>query len=560
MNKTLFAQASPGALVPQADATNAAGGLAYKPSDEQALAQLAMTGTFGNAFYCSAEQQLTDLLVLAEKVSNEYLAQLAVYACLKGWMKDTPIVLLALLSTRSASLFEKAFDLIVTDGKMLRNFVQVIRSGIVGRKSLGTVPKRKINQWLNKASAYQLLNANIGNNPTLGDVIRMAHPKASDPARQALFRWIIGSTTEESKALLPDNVKAFMDFNAGLTNTDNQESAELTTEDKEVTTPPVPDVPFLMLTEFNLSGPQWQVIADRMTWSQLRQNLTTFEKKELFKVPEFAQKLAERLADPELVRKAKVFPFQIMSTYLNVGSKLPFGIKNALNDALEVSLENVPDFPELTTVACDVSGSMKDPVTGRRDHQQSYRKGNQTVTPPPPITNRQVAALMTCAVMRRCKSPLVWGFDDNLYDFGPELNPRDTVLTNAEKIAKYNGGATACWLPLKQLYEQNIKQDLVILTSDNESWVVDRDSTRSYNRWAKGTELQKYWNAYKSKFPNAKLVLIDISPEATAQAVSSKDVLNIAGFSDEVFTIIDLFINNKLGKEHWVGEIKKTAL
>lgn len=543
MNPHLFAKTSPGALVPPTDTTNAAGGAAYKASDEQALAQLALTGTFANAFYCSAEQQLTDLLVLAEKVSNEYLAQLAVYSRLKGWMKDTPVVLLALLSTRSTSLFEKAFDQIITDGKMLRNFVQVIRSGVVGRKSLGTVPKRKINQWLNAASSYQLLNANIGNNPSLGDVIRMAHPKASNPARQALFRWIIGSTNEESKALLPDNVKAFMEFNANPSDT-----LEL------------PDVPFLMLTEFNLNGPQWQVIADRMTWSQLRQNLSTFEKKELFKVPEFAQKLQERLADPELVRKAKVFPFQLMSTYLNAGYRMPFGIKNAINDALEVSLENVPDFPELTTVACDVSGSMRDPVTGQRENKQTYRKGKDTVQPAPPITNQQVAALMTAAVMRRCKSPLVWGFDDKLYDFGQELNPRDTVLTNAEKIAKYHGGATACWLPMKHLYDNNIKQDLVILVSDNESWVIEQRNSFGDNRYAKGTELQKYWNAYKVKYPKAKLVLLDISPNATVQAKAIKDVLSVGGFSDEVFKIINLFINDQLGKEYWVGKIKKTAL
>ena len=30
---------------------------------------------------------------------------------------------------------------------MLRNFVQIIRSGVVGRKSLGTTPKRLVRGW-----------------------------------------------------------------------------------------------------------------------------------------------------------------------------------------------------------------------------------------------------------------------------------------------------------------------------------------------------------------------------------------------------------------------------
>ena len=48
------------------------------------------------------------------------------------------------------------------NGRMLRNFVQILRSGQTGRKSLGTAPKRLVQTWLESAGDRQLLNASVG--------------------------------------------------------------------------------------------------------------------------------------------------------------------------------------------------------------------------------------------------------------------------------------------------------------------------------------------------------------------------------------------------------------
>ena len=50
---------------------------------------------------------------------------------------------------------------------MLRTFVQILRSGVTGRKSLGSAPKRLILQWLERADVRKLLQASIGNAPSL---------------------------------------------------------------------------------------------------------------------------------------------------------------------------------------------------------------------------------------------------------------------------------------------------------------------------------------------------------------------------------------------------------
>jgi 60 kDa SS-A/Ro ribonucleoprotein len=127
-------------------------------------------------------------------------------------------------------------------------------------------------------------------------------------------------------------------------------------------------------------------------------------------------------------------------------------------------------------------------------------------------------------------------------------------MTNAQKLASIGGGGTNCSAPLRQLNKAKSKGDLVIYVSDNESWI---DSNRS---WNSGTETMKQWNEFKVRNPNAKLVCIDIQPNATTQASERGDILNIGGFSDQVFEMIALFDKDELNPDHWVGVIEEVEV
>lgn len=71
----------------------------------------------------------------------DFVAKTAIYARERGHMKDMPALLLASLATRDVAVFARAFPRVVDNGKMLRNVV-ILRSGQVGRKSLGSRPKK----------------------------------------------------------------------------------------------------------------------------------------------------------------------------------------------------------------------------------------------------------------------------------------------------------------------------------------------------------------------------------------------------------------------------------
>jgi 60 kDa SS-A/Ro ribonucleoprotein len=68
------------------------------------------------------------------------------------------------------------------------------------------------------------------------------------------------------------------------------------------------------------------------------------------------------------------------------------------------------------------------------------------------------------------------------------------------------------------------------------------------------------WAAFKQRNPGAKLVCIDLQPYATTQAVERQDILNIGGFSDQVFDVIAAFAKSTLSTDHWVGVIDKVSL
>jgi 60 kDa SS-A/Ro ribonucleoprotein len=141
-NRNLFATV--GASLPEADAVNNAGGRAFALSPKAALAQMAVTGVFNDTFYTDAKSQLAAAKELVGQVDALFLAKLAVYARENAFMKDMPAFLAATLASKDVVMLGRVFDRVVDNGKMLRNFVQMIRSGETGRKSLGTRPKKLV--------------------------------------------------------------------------------------------------------------------------------------------------------------------------------------------------------------------------------------------------------------------------------------------------------------------------------------------------------------------------------------------------------------------------------
>ncbi|EAX7766643.1 TROVE domain-containing protein, partial [Salmonella enterica] len=130
--------------VPLANASNQQGAAAFAFTPRHKLAQMVMTGCMNETFYASGQAQLNDVLATAKDLDDLFLAQLAIYGRERGMMKDMPALLTAILAARGSALLPVVFARVINNGRMLRNFVQILRSGVTGRRSLGTRPKKLV--------------------------------------------------------------------------------------------------------------------------------------------------------------------------------------------------------------------------------------------------------------------------------------------------------------------------------------------------------------------------------------------------------------------------------
>lgn len=514
-NKKLFSTYS----TKTADTTNDSGGKAYAMEAEEALAQLACTGCFGDTFYVKAEVQLARVVEETKAVSDEYLAKLAVYSRSKGYMKDMPALLCAILSTRDKELFKLVFNTVIDNVKMLRNFVQIMRSGVVGRKSLGSLPKKLIQRWLESKDDTYLFRNSIGNDPSLADVIKMVHPRPKNRTRENLYAYLLGK--EYDFNLLNHEIQHFEEFKRDL---------KTGTSDKAL-----PVVPMQLLTALPLTNEHWKELATSSTWTTKRINLQTFRRHHVFEDQGVVDRLAADLANAELISRSRAFPYQLLMAY-KMSSDIPSKLQNALQDAMEVATQNVESFDGNVVVCPDVSGSMRSPVTG-------YRYGATSA-----VQCIDVAGLVASTILRQNENATVLPFDRDVVDV--TLNPRDSVMTNARTLASIRGGATTIAAPLRRLNEQNAKVDLVIFVSDNESWA---DRSRG-----SGTAMMEQWRTLKRRNPKAKLVCIDVVPNLSKQVYDDKDILHVGGFSDNVFEVINNFVKND--GNGWVDVIKSVNL
>jgi len=518
-NTTLFNTRA--AALPAADTRNEAGGKAYAFSAKHALAQYAVTGCLNGTYYADAQQQLETVLRLCGQVPVEFIAQTAVYCRERGHMKDMPALLCAALATLDTGALKRVFDRVIDDGKMLRNFVQIVRSGVAGRKSLGTAPKRMVQRWFERRDDAAVFRSSIGQSPSLADVVKMVHPRPATPQRAALYAWLCGRKHE--RAALPATVAAFDQWM-------EQRAGDL------------PDVPFQMLTAQPLSPAHWKQIARTASWQATRMNLNTFLRHEVFNNQKgredtgLIKLVATRLRDAAAIRKARAFPYQLMNTAVNAHEAMPREITDALHDAMEIAVANVPVIAGKVWILPDVSGSMHSPATG-------HRKGATSK-----VRCIDVAALVAAAFLRTNADAEVLPFSDDVVP--AKLNHRDSILTNAQKLAGLPSGGTNCSAPLAWLNKQQAKGDLVIYVSDNESWM-------DANLGGRATQTMAEWDTFRRRNPRSKLVCLDVQPYAHTQSKEQPGILNVGGFSDAVFEIIAQFAAGELEPGHWVRTIEQ---
>ena len=543
-NKTLFSSLK--ALLPRAMARNEAGGPAYLFTPKHALAQFAATGCFNGTFYADAATQLETLKSLIAQVNdNVFLAKLAVYSRERAYLKDMPAALAATLAARDTVLFHQVFDRVVDNGRVLRTLFQMIRSGQFGKKSLSSSLQRAFQRWLNTASREKLLSASIGHDPSLRDILRLARPTPSDNSRRAMFGWLtdkeVAKWAPAGEVDLPEQVRLLVAFRAA-------ETAEQQIDLLEKL-----HARWDLLADTAKGAKVWAAMARTMGPQALRMNLNTLHRHGVFEDAAMVRTVADRLADENEIRRSRQFPYQFYAAYLNASDDIPQVIKAALHKAAEIACGNVPELSGPVVIGLDVSGSMQSPITGNRG------RGGTTK-----MRCVDVAALVAAALLRRNPDSVVVPFDTQAFD--AKVDPSDSILSLADRLAKFGGGGTDCSLPIRKANANYPKRKFagVVLVSDNESWVY---GGRPYLGGANGsTGVMTEWQQFVrnqvrlqgGEFTGPRLICIDLQAYQTTQAPERSDTLNVGGFSDAVFDVIATFLTSDAGR--FVAEIEAVTL
>jgi len=232
-------------------------------------------------------------------------------------------------------------------------------------------------------------------------------------------------------------------------------------------------------------------------------------------------KVLDTIRDPERVRKSKQLPFRFLSAYKElkqIGSSKVF---DALEEALEASIENIPRIPGRTVIAVDVSGSMGTNISSKSK-----------------VMCSEIALLLGLIANRICEDSIFYVFDSRIRRY--PLSRRTNLLREASQ--RVGGGATHMNLPFEEMLYNQISADRIIILSDNQC------NGYGYNR---GAAIQSYADQCRQHIGNDFWVhAIDLQGYGTQQFTGPKTNI-IAGWSEKVFDFILL-------AEQGMGSLEKT--
>jgi 60 kDa SS-A/Ro ribonucleoprotein len=511
--------------------TNSSGGVAFKLSSEEAVAKLVCANIVDHKHQLMSENEmLASLKSEIVHCSDEFLAKLAIYTKKEAKMKDTSALLLAHLASRKSKYGPFVFTEIVTDISMLKKFVNSIRKGMTNRRSFGSVYRKLIRDWLSNKSDLQLFRESIGNDPSMGDIIAMVHPKPLNLQRAALYAYFLGKDlTEDQKSHLPDEIK---DYESFLSDPQKYCSGE----------GKLPKTNIMKILNQNLSPQQWETLAKSMTFNQVVKNLNVLSRNAALFSTEVQDHICKVLSSKEEALRSSQMPYSLLmaykafeqSNYQDCYSKNKYAnILSALDTALQNCTENIPSFEGKVAICLDVSGSMSNRIAA---------KGIATYL--------DAACVLALSFLKKNHSSIILPFDTAVHP-NHGLSSEKTFMENYNIVQKFSGGGTDCSSAIRHLTKEKANVDIIIMISDNQSWAqLDKDSCHNYY-----TGTLSCLKEYKKINPSVKFVNIDISPSSNTQAHSDESVMLVSGFNDSVFKLLTSFLPKSADKNYWVNHI-----
>lgn len=477
---------------------------AYRLTPEMELYSAVVTSALNNKFYEKADKRIQRIQALIQKTDPKFVAQLAAYARQKMYMRTIPLVL-----TTELAKVHKGDSLV---SQMVENTVQradeitellayyELANGRTKRvKKLNKLSKqiqKGLANAFNRFDEYQFAKYNRNASIKLKDALFLVHPKAKDESQQVIFNKIVN-----------DNLAVPYTWETELSALGQQKFAH---EGEKKTA----------------FRNKWEELIDsgRVGYMALMRNLRNIIEADVSK--DHIKKVCSKLGNPAEVARAKQFPFRFLAAYREIkplASGKASRILNALENAVLASAANIKGFDEDTKVviACDVSGSMQQPISARSK-----------------VLAYDIGLILGMLLQARCENVISGMFGDRWKIINM---PNKNILSNVQEMYRREGEvgySTNGYLIIEDLIKRRKIVDKVFIFTDCQLW-------DSNGYWGKNNKtIAQLWTQYKAIAPKAKIYLFDLAGYGnTPLEIKSNDAYLIAGWSDKVFDVLDAIEN-----------------
>lgn len=499
---------------------NSAGGYAFAVDDWKRLERFLILGSEGGSYYAT-ERALTIenaqavVRCLDADPARAIRTIVAVSESGRAPRNDPAVLALAIAAGMGHKAALEALPRVCRTGTHLFQFAEAVQ----GVRGWGRALRKAVAAWYEGKApddlAYQAAKYQRRGGWSHRDLLRLSHIASADPARQAVYRWVVGG----HEALGPREVKrggavaSYPDVSASLPRL-LAAMDEARTADRSRVIALIRDarLPRECVPTTHLNDPTvWEALLEDMPLMAMVRNLGKMTAVGLVKPMSSASRtVCDRLGDAGTIRKSRLHPLAILlaaSTY-GRGCGVKGGLSwtpvtkvvEALDEAFYKTFANVEPSGTRTLIGLDVSGSMAcGQVAGS------------------PLTPREGAAAMALVQARTEPRCQVMAF---AHQFVPvDLASKDRLADALRKTANLPFGGTDCALPMLHAIEHRIEVDTFVVLTDSETWFGKVHPIQALRQYREKTGIP------------AKLIVVGmVSSRFTIADPSDAGMLDVVGF------------------------------
>ena len=521
---------------------NFMGEMAFKMEDKEELISTVMTTFLQDEYYEKEATKIARIQELLKKVDPLFAAKLAIYARNEGNLRSvTHFIAAEIAKYVSGSEWGKRFydKIIVRPDDMSEIVSAYAHINGMSQKNISKIPnamKGGFKTALERLDAYQIDKYKMQNREvSLIDLVRLFHPKGNQKNAEAFKRLVNGESLEglyETKIFEKEMTKA------------GQLTKGATEDEKE-------KAKHEAISEVlgNVKG---------MPIMNLIRNLRNI----ILYAPDKVEDACTQLRIKDKILKSRLLPFRFATAYAEV-EKMIWGKSNtdtaiafesdkakdeltkaqfdnlkrsvldALEDAIQYSVENIPELEGNVAILVDHSGSCRGDAGG-----------SSAVSAFSKTSTAMIGNLFGSMMAYRQKNVYIGLFGDELIDVPMNRNMKmlDFNKMSFDKGAYCGGGTeTGIYDFIRKCIIEKKKVDNVVVFSDCQIGTGPYNFTPWYGRKMtdRGDHFHELFNKFKKLNPKCNWIVVNLRQSGgTSVFDKSQRILNIAGWSDKIFDVI----------------------